>query len=69
MKIKIIVGGVEVHTTGLAVTVRELRALVKYTAGVSLALKESGPVQSEPAPRPFGFRLGADTEPEEEDED
>lgn len=57
-----IVGGVEVHSTGLAFTVRELRALVKYTAGVALALEESGQVPAEPEPRPFGFRLGADTE-------
>jgi hypothetical protein len=62
VKIKIVVGSVEIHSNGLDLNHRELRALLKYAASIALAVDEAAPEPVEPPRRQFGFALGADTE-------
>ena len=62
MKIKIVVGSVEIHSNGLDLNHRELRALLKYAASIALAVDEAAPEPVEPPRRQFGFALGADME-------
>lgn len=64
MKVTIAAGGVELTVEGITYNRKQVVELLGEVAGVAIALDDAGvaPEEPEPAPRPFGFRLGADTE-------
>ncbi|CAB5216958.1 hypothetical protein UFOVP199_18 [uncultured Caudovirales phage] len=64
MRITIAAGGVEISIEGVAYNRRQVTELLGEVAGIAIALEDAGiaPTEPEPAPRQFGFRLGADTE-------
>lgn len=54
MKVTVTVGDVEIKTTGVDMTVRQVKDLTSLAASIALALPGSPP-EPEPAPAPIGF--------------
>lgn len=55
MKVRIVVGGTELHLTGLTMTARQVKQLLHDVAAVALAVGETPEEEAEPAARAIGF--------------
>lgn len=64
MKVKVIVGEVEVSLQGLNLTPRQITALLHRAASVAVALGQTGETEPESKPTATGFTAHLDLDPE-----
>jgi len=62
VKVRVVVGSVEVRLDGLALTIRQVRTLLRDAASIAVALDEAAPNYIDPDRSGFGFTLSADTQ-------
>jgi len=65
MKVSLVVGGVEVTLSGVELTARQVRDLMRHAASIALALPRDEPeITVEPEKHPLGFTAHVDLDPE-----